>query len=96
MSKTPRFGLFLCDCVDSEKLVETIGRIPRECDEWIDEIVVMLDRPDRRAEIEVRGTLEIPFDKVSFFSPPQESDFGTTRKGAFEYALLKGMGTMSS
>ncbi len=85
----PRFGLFLCDCFDADAIRKTLARIPAELGDWIEEVVVMLDRPSGGSftsarELQGESRLELRFHR-----PPRDSGFGAVRKAAFEYALRK-------
>ena len=86
----PRFGLFLFGCVEAAALRETLGRIPEELDDCFEEVVVMLDRPSRRAPFESDALLRGRRLRLRFHRPPHDSGYGAARKDAFEYALLKG------
>ncbi len=86
----PRFGLFLCDCIDADAIRKTIERIPEELDDWFEEVVVMLDRPSRSERFAAEDLLRGRRLELRFHRPPGDSGYGATRKGAFEYALLKG------
>jgi 2-polyprenyl-3-methyl-5-hydroxy-6-metoxy-1,4-benzoquinol methylase len=86
----PRFGLFLCDCVDAKVLRETIRRIPPELDDWFEEVVVMVDHRSRGELLQSEDLLGERRIELRFHMPPQDSGYGAARKGAFEYALLKG------
>ncbi len=86
----PRFGLFLCDCLEPAAIRKTVDRIPEGLDDWLEEIVVMSDSPSR---IPPLGAWERPGGRriePRIHRPPRDSGYGGVRKGAFEYALLKG------
>jgi 2-polyprenyl-3-methyl-5-hydroxy-6-metoxy-1,4-benzoquinol methylase len=85
----PRFTLFLFDCGDSDAIRKTVERIPESLDEWLDEVVVMLDRPSQQpasTPADLVGTRSL---ELRFHRPPRDSGYGAARKAAFEYALLK-------
>lgn len=86
----PRFGLFLFDCTEADAIRKTVERIPETLDEWLDEVVVMLDRPEPGALPQAEGLLAGRALPLRFHRPPRDSGYGAARKAAFEYALLKG------
>jgi 2-polyprenyl-3-methyl-5-hydroxy-6-metoxy-1,4-benzoquinol methylase len=87
----PRFGLFLfgCDELQVDSVHKTLERIPAAVDEWLDEVVVMLDRPSR-GEAPAAGQFAGRQLDLRFHQPPRESPYGAARKAAFEYAHLRG------
>jgi len=89
-TSTLRFGLFLCDCSDTDALRKTLDRIPDEAGDCIEEIVVMLDRPSRAPLSAAQIRLAERQPKLRFHRPPRDSGYGAARKEAFEYALRRG------
>jgi len=87
---TPRFGLFLCDCVDTDAIRKTLSRIPAELSEWFEEVVVMLDSPSSDSLPSTTALQSESRFELRFHRPPRDSGFGAIRKAAFEYALRKG------
>jgi 2-polyprenyl-3-methyl-5-hydroxy-6-metoxy-1,4-benzoquinol methylase len=94
----PRFALFLFECGDAGSpgtpdvgsIRKTLERLPEPVDEWIDEVVVMLDRP---SDGPLPPTAELPAGRrleLRFHRPPRDAGYGAARKAAFEYANLKG------
>ena len=86
----PRFGLFLCDCLNADAIRKTLSRIPAELSDWFEEVVIMLDRPfggllPPASELQGERRFEL-----RFHHPPRDSGFGAVRKAAFEYALREG------
>lgn len=86
----PRFGLFLFDCVEQDAIRKTLERIPETIDAWLDEVVVMLDRPDPGLLPATDGLLGGRELELRFHHPLRYAGYGAARKAAFEYALLKG------
>lgn len=86
----PRFGLFLCDCVDTDAIRKTLSRIPEELGEWFEEIVIMLDSPSDSSLASAMALEGESHFELRFHRPPRDSGFGAVRKAAFEYALRKG------
>lgn len=87
---SPRFGLFLCDCSDADAIRKTLSRIPVELDDWFEEIVIMLDRPDGLSRPATKDLRSARRFELRIHRPPRDSGFGAVRKAAFEYARLKG------
>jgi SAM-dependent methyltransferase len=85
----PHFALFLFDCIDADTLRKTIARIPEPVDEWLDEIVVMLDQPSSGDGPSGDGLVGGRRLELRFHRPPRDSGKGAARKAAFEYSLLK-------
>ena len=86
----PRFGLFLCDCVDTDAIQKTLSRIPVELSDWFEEVVIMLDSPSSGSLSSATALQNESRFKLRFHRPPRDSGFGAVRKAAFEYALRKG------
>jgi 2-polyprenyl-3-methyl-5-hydroxy-6-metoxy-1,4-benzoquinol methylase len=86
----PRFGLFLFDCADADAIRKTLERIPQTIDAWLDEVVVMLERPDPGVLPATDGTLDGRRIELRFHHPPRYAGYGAACKAAFEYALRKG------
>jgi len=86
----PRFGLFLCDCVDADAIRKTLSRIPEELGDWFEEVVVMLDSPSNSSLASASALQGESRFELRFHRPPRDSGFGAVRKAAFEYALRKG------
>jgi methionine biosynthesis protein MetW len=87
----PRFGLFLFECSDPGSIRKVVERIPEAVDPWLDEVVVMLDRPDPGPLPETQGLVGGRPFLLCFHRPPRDSGKGAARKAAFEYAFLKGL-----
>jgi SAM-dependent methyltransferase len=85
----PRFTLFLFDCGDTDAIRKTVERIPESLDEWLDEVVVMLDSPSHQLASAPDDRVGTRNFEVRFHRPPRDSGYGAARKAAFEYALLK-------
>ena len=88
----PRFGLFLfeCDDLQVDSIRKTLERIPETVDEWLDEVVVMLDRPSQGEPPAASDLLAGRRLELRFHQPPRNSGYGAARKAAFEYAHLRG------
>jgi SAM-dependent methyltransferase len=86
----PRFGLFLCDCVDTDAIQKTLSRIPVELSDWFEEVVIMLDSPSNGSLSSSTALKNESRFELRFHRPPRDSGFGAVRKAAFEYALRKG------
>lgn len=86
----PRFGLFLCDCVDTDAIQKTLSRIPAELSDWFEEVVIMLDSPSGSSFSAATALQNESRFELRFHRPPRDSGFGAVRKAAFEYALRKG------
>jgi methionine biosynthesis protein MetW len=88
--EAPRIALFLFDCYDASRLASLLQGIPPLAAEAIQEVVVMLDRPDRghdlAAPVLAAGH---PFE-VRIHHPPRALEWGALRKAAFEYGLRLG------
>lgn len=90
-----RFGLFLFECAEEgvprdEVLRKVLERIPESVDDWIDEVVVMLDRPSPGVLPDPRRLLDGRHLELRFHHPPRDVGYGAARKAAFEYARLRG------
>ena len=87
--RAPRIALFLFECADPETLQRTLARIPALVDDWLEEVVVMLQR--NNTQLPPFGELAAARDFVlRFHRDPRESGTGGARKAAFEYALRSG------
>ncbi len=85
----PRFGLFLFQCTEADGIRKTLERIPEAVDEWLDEVVVMLDRPAPGPGPLADGLVGGRRLELRFHRPPHDAGYGAARKAAFEYAFLK-------
>jgi len=89
----PRFGLFLCDCSDADAIRKTLARIPADLGDWLEEVVIMLDRPAAASGGSFPAADALKSEtrlELRFHRPPRDSGFGAVRKAAFEYGLRKG------
>ena len=91
----PRFGLFLFDCAESGKvrqaeIEKVVARVPETADAWIDEVVVVLDRPAAETPPAAPIALAGRALALRYHHPPRDVGPGAARKAAFEYARLRG------
>ena len=88
----PRFGLFLFECDEprADSIRKTLERIPETVDEWLEEVVVMLERPSQGEPPAASALLSGRRLELRFHQPPRDSGYGAARKAAFEYAHLRG------
>ena len=84
-----RFGLFLCDFCETAAIENALAKIPEEIAARFEEIVVMLDAPEKSRSIEAEISDEVRLPNLRFHQPPRVTGYGATRKGAFEYARLR-------
>jgi 2-polyprenyl-3-methyl-5-hydroxy-6-metoxy-1,4-benzoquinol methylase len=82
----PRFGLFLFDCPGADALHKIVERIPESVDDWLEEVVVMLDDPSRTDLARAEGLVAGRSLVLRFHRPPRPAGPGGQRKAALEYA----------
>ncbi len=86
----PRIALFLFDAHDTRSLRDTLEAIPQGLDEFIEEIVVMWDKPSEGTPPAASVLPDERKLRLGFHRSPHPSAFGATRKEAVEHALARG------
>jgi len=89
-SSAPRIAVFLFECIDPKLVQQIIGRIPRTLDEYLEEVVIMENRPESHPLLDPAPIIADRSFKLHLHRPPRETHHGATRKVAFEYALRRG------
>lgn len=87
---SPRVALFVFDCSDPQGLQKTLQRIPESLDPELEEVVLVPSRESTPLAPGV-GTL-LPGRSLDLRVQrlPRYAGYGSARKAAFEYALLRG------
>ena len=90
--ETPRVGILVLTYNASDLLAETVARIPRRLDAWVDEIFVFDDAStDDTLEVARQLLRESPWrDKLEVFANPVNLGYGGNQKVGFDYAVRKG------